>query len=72
MNDDDADETPQERMAKAELYLESVKARMDPEDFETLHQAVQEMSRLIAEGDEGVLEAGDRENFGGDVQRSWP
>jgi hypothetical protein len=71
MSDDDADETPQERMAKAELYLESVKARMDPEDFETLHQAVQEMSRLIAEGDEGVLEAGNRENFAGDVQREF-
>ncbi|MFK4600420.1 hypothetical protein RKD30_007087 [Streptomyces pristinaespiralis] len=71
MMNDDADETPQERMAKVELYLESVKARMAPEDFETLHQAVTEMSRLISEGHEGVLEAGDRENFAGDVQREF-
>ncbi|WP_244257946.1 hypothetical protein [Streptomyces sp. Tu 2975] len=70
MNDDE-DETPQERMAKVELYMESVKARMAPEDFETLHEAVNEMSRLITEGHEGVLEAGDRENFAGEVQREF-
>ncbi|QIP88283.1 hypothetical protein GLX30_01290 [Streptomyces sp. Tu 2975] len=58
-------------MAKVELYMESVKARMAPEDFETLHEAVNEMSRLITEGHEGVLEAGDRENFAGEVQREF-
>lgn len=54
MNDDNhADETPQDRIAKVALYLESVKARMPAEEFETLHQAVREMARLLADGREG-------------------
>ncbi|MDX3771744.1 MULTISPECIES: hypothetical protein [unclassified Streptomyces] len=72
MNDnDDADETPQDRIAKVALYLESVKARMPPEQFETLHQAVHEMIHLIADSHEGFLEAGDRENFTDDVQKEF-
>ncbi|WP_406409305.1 hypothetical protein [Streptomyces sp. NBC_01643] len=46
MNDNDhADETPQDRIAKVALYLESV-ARMPPEQFGTLRQAVHEMAHL--------------------------
>ncbi|MFE4924740.1 replication-relaxation family protein [Streptomyces sp. NPDC056661] len=72
MNDNDhADETPQERIAKVALYLESVKGRMPAEEFETLHQAVHEMVHLIADGREGFLETGDRENFTDNIQREF-
>ncbi|MET8538908.1 hypothetical protein ABZV67_46655 [Streptomyces sp. NPDC005065] len=60
---------PQDRIAKVALYLESVKARMPPEQFETLRQAVHEMAHLIADGHEGFLEAGDRKDFTDDVQK---
>lgn len=71
MNDESADDSPRDRMAKVALYLETVKARMAPEQFATLHEAVQEMTRLIDEGQDGFLEAGDRESFTGDVQREF-
>ncbi|MFD5065642.1 hypothetical protein [Streptomyces sp. NPDC058394] len=72
MNDNDhADETPQERIAKVALYLESVKARMPAEEFETLRQAVHEMVHLIADGREGFLETGDRENFTDTIQKEF-
>lgn len=72
MNDDNhADETPQDRIAKVALYLESVKARMPAEEFETLQQAVHEMAHLLADGREGILDAGDRENFTDDVQKEF-
>ncbi|GAA4760028.1 MULTISPECIES: hypothetical protein [Streptomyces] len=71
MDDHTPDDSPQDRMAMAALYLESVKARMDPEDFSTLHSAVEEMTRLMAEGNEGFLEAGSAKNFAGDVQREF-
>ncbi|WP_327425375.1 hypothetical protein OG963_00370 [Streptomyces sp. NBC_01707] len=72
MNDDNhADETPQDRIAKVALYLESVKARMPAEEFETLHQAVREMARLLADGREGFWEAGNRENFTDTIQKEF-
>ncbi|MET4644494.1 hypothetical protein ABID95_004243 [Streptomyces atratus] len=72
MNDDNhADETPQDRIAKVTLYLESVEARMPAEEFETLDQAVHEMAHLIADGREGFLDAGDRENFTDNIQKEF-
>ncbi|MET9587516.1 hypothetical protein OG963_42870 [Streptomyces sp. NBC_01707] len=70
MNDDNhADETPQDRIAKVALYLESVRARMPPEQFETLHEAVHEMIQLLADGHDGFLEAGDRNDFTDEVRK---
>jgi hypothetical protein len=72
MNDNDhADETPQDRIAKVALYLESVKARMPAEEFETLHQAVHEMVHLLTDGREGILETVDRENFTDNIQKEF-
>ncbi|MET7621921.1 hypothetical protein [Streptomyces sp. NPDC005408] len=70
MNDDDnAPETSDNGPDLASLYLKSVKARMDPDQFATLDQAVHELAHMLSDGHTGIFEAGGRENFTADVQR---
>ncbi|MFD3437188.1 hypothetical protein ACFWU3_06755 [Streptomyces sp. NPDC058685] len=70
-NDDNAPETPDDGLDLASLYLESVKARMDPEQFATLEEAVDELAHMLSDGQPGTFEAGGRDSFTPDVQREF-
>ncbi|MET9107389.1 hypothetical protein [Streptomyces zhihengii] len=62
-------DSPWQRMAKVELYLESVKARIRPASYEALLRAVHEMAPRFAAGQFGLIHAGT--GFGPQVQREF-
>ncbi|MEU5108162.1 hypothetical protein AB0H07_38895 [Streptomyces sp. NPDC021354] len=72
MNDENNFDAGDDRIDKVSLYMETLKARMAPEQYDVLAQAVHETAHLIAEGGEGIFGAGDdRSTFTPEVQREY-
>ncbi|WP_346172762.1 hypothetical protein [Streptomyces cuspidosporus] len=72
MNDENDFGAGDDRIDKVSLYMETLKARMDPEQYDVLARAVHETAHLIAEGREGVFGSDDdRSTFTPEVQREF-
>ncbi|MGP3974452.1 hypothetical protein ACTWQF_10695 [Streptomyces sp. 8N114] len=55
MNDESEDDGGLDRVEAVSLYMEALKARMDPEQYERLARLVHESAHLLAEGREGIF-----------------
>lgn len=73
MNDADDFDSENCRIDNVSLYMETLKARMDSEQYNVLARAVDETVHLIAEGHQ-ACPVGDASQFTGEVpstRRSW-
>lgn len=71
MNEEDPQEAARSRVEKAALYMETLKARMDPEAFQALAEAVQETVASMAQGRDGVIGPEDNPAFTKEVRREY-
>ncbi|MDF4248780.1 hypothetical protein [Streptomyces sp. WMMB303] len=69
--DDGAQQTARSRVEKAVLYMETLRARMEPEAFQALAEAVQGTVVCLAQGRDGVFGSEDNPAFTKDVQREY-
>lgn len=70
MNDADDFDSENCRIDNISLYMETLKARMDPEQYDVLAKAVHETARLIAEGHRAGP-VGELSAFTPEVQREY-
>ncbi|MEH0549160.1 hypothetical protein QA802_40760 [Streptomyces sp. B21-105] len=70
MNDANDSGSDDGRIDNVSLYMETLKARMDPEQYDVLAKAVHETAHLIAEGHQAGP-VGDASQFTDDVQREY-
>ncbi|MGA5120911.1 hypothetical protein [Streptomyces pseudogriseolus] len=70
MNDANDSGSHDGRIDNVSLYMETLKARMDPEQYDVLAKAVYETAHLIAEGHQAGP-VGDASQFTDEVQREY-
>ncbi|MEU0008221.1 hypothetical protein ABZ079_29160 [Streptomyces sp. NPDC006314] len=70
MNDANDSGSDDRRIDNVSLYMETLKARMDPEQYDVLAKAVHEAAQLIAEGHQAGP-VGDASQFTDEVQREY-
>jgi hypothetical protein len=70
MNDANDSGSDDGRIDNVSLYMETLKARMDPEQYDVLAKAVHETAHLIAEGHQAGP-VGDASQFTDEVQREY-
>jgi len=61
MNGESEDGDGLDRVEAVSLYLEALKARMDPKQYERLARLVHESAHLLAEGQEGIFDDEDEQ-----------
>ncbi|MFE9913444.1 hypothetical protein [Streptomyces clavifer] len=70
MNDDDASDAPSNAQ-KVVLYMETLRARMDPEQYELLAQRLHDAFHLLADGREGIVGSDDGTVFTHEMNREF-
>ncbi|GGT78439.1 hypothetical protein GCM10010207_88070 [Streptomyces atratus] len=69
MNDEDAAPEENDHAVKVALYMETLQARMDPDQYGALAQALHEAFHLLAQGREGTISSDDDSSFTPEMNR---
>ncbi|MER5363418.1 hypothetical protein [Streptomyces sp. NPDC002785] len=71
MNDEGAAPGEDSRAAKVALYMETLQARMDPDQYGALARALHEAFHLLAQGREGTIDSEDDSTFTLEMNREF-
>ncbi|MFD9807603.1 hypothetical protein ACFWZZ_10905 [[Kitasatospora] papulosa] len=71
MNDEDAAPGKDSHVAKVALYMETLQARMDPDQYGALARALHEAFHLLADGREGTIGSEDDSAFTPEMNREF-